>query len=188
MTVLTRDEGSAALQLARRALESAVRKERLQVPHMPSVFDEKRGVFVTIKKGGMLRGCIGLPYPIMALRDAIVEAAVSAGMEDPRFPPVWDGELAALQLEVTVLTTPEPLMGPPALRPKMVNVGRHGLIVRGWGTSGLLLPQVPEEYGWNSEEFLAHTCHKAGLPEDCWKSADAEVFTFEGQIFTEDRV
>ena len=144
-------------------------------------------MFVTIKKRGMLRGCIGLPYPIMALRDAIVEAAVSAGLEDPRFPPVREDELSALQLEVTILTMPEPLMGPPALRAEMVNVGRHGLIVRGWGTSGLLLPQVPVECGWNSEEFLAHTCQKAGLPGDCWKSADAEVFTFEGQIFTEDR-
>ncbi|HZD44169.1 MAG TPA: TIGR00296 family protein, partial [Methanomicrobiales archaeon] len=169
MTALTEGEGQAALELARRALESALRGQRIPLPTLPSVFDEKRGVFVTIKENELLRGCIGLPYPIMPLRDAIVEAAVSAATQDPRFPPVTEEELPRIQLEVTILTTPQPLMGSPAQRPEMVKVGTHGLIVKGWGSSGLLLPQVPGEYNWDSQEFLSHTCMKAGLPADCWK-------------------
>lgn len=175
----------AALTLARRALDSTLRGERLTLPPLSEHFDEKRGVFVTIKKGGELRGCIGLPYPVMLLRDAVVEAAVSAGMEDPRFPPVTASELTKLRFEVTILSVPQPLLGSPAQRPEMVKVGTHGLIVKGWGSSGLLLPQVPLEYHWDSQQFLSHACLKAGLQADCWKHADVDVLTFEGQIFTE---
>ena len=77
------------------------------------------------------------------------------------------------------------MIGEPGKRPEKIEVGRHGLIVRGRGTSGLLLPQVATEYGWDSTTFLDHTCIKAGLPERCWTNANVEVLTFEGQIFTE---
>jgi uncharacterized protein len=185
MTALSQEEGAIAVRLARQALEGAIRGERLLPLHLPPIFDEKRGVFVTLKRQGELRGCIGLPYPIMPLRDAIIEAAVSAGTQDPRFPPVNVRELSELEVEVTVLTVPQPLLGSSLQRPEMVKVGTHGLLVKGWGGSGLLLPQVPVEYNWNSQQFLTHTCVKAGLPEDCWRSDDVEVFTFEGQIFHE---
>jgi uncharacterized protein (TIGR00296 family) len=185
MQPLTEEEGLAALTLARRALESALRGDRLVLPPLSEHFDEKRGVFVTLKKGGELRGCIGLPYPVMPLRDAIVDAAVSAGTGDPRFPPVTVSEMLKIQFEVTILSVPQPLLGSPAQRPEMVKVGTHGLIVKGWGSSGLLLPQVPLEYDWDSQQFLSHTCQKAGLQADCWKHADVDVFTFEGQIFSE---
>ena len=188
MEMLTPEESRTAVRLARNAIEKAVGGERMVLPALPPIFGEKRGVFVTIKRGGNLRGCIGLPYPIKPLGEAIVEAAVSAALEDPRFPPVSRSELADLDLEVTVLTVPRPLECPPQERPACVEVGKHGLIVSGLGTGGLLLPQVPTEYGWTSREFLDQTCVKAGLRPGCWRRNDVAVQTFEGQIFDEKAV
>ena len=74
----------------------------------------------------------------------------------------------------------------PPERPGAVEIGKHGLIVRGYGRSGLLLPQVPVEWKWNSREFLDHTCMKAGLAPGCWKEDGVEFYTFEGQIFCEE--
>ncbi len=158
-----------AVRLARMAIERAVNGERMVLPPLPPVFGEKRGVFVTIKRHGLLRGCIGLPYPIKPLGEAIIEAAASAALEDPRFPPVSSLEVDDIEIEVTVLTPPRPLECPPLERPEHVEVGRHGLIVSGLGRAGLLLPQVATEYGWNSREFLDQTCVKAGLPPGCWR-------------------
>lgn len=188
MEMLTPEEGRTAVRLARNAIEKAVGGERMVLPTLPPVFGEKRGVFVTIKRQGCLRGCIGLPYPIKPLGDAILEAAGSAALEDPRFPPVSRPELADLDLEVTVLTQPRPLECPPEERPDCVEVGKHGLIVSGLGTGGLLLPQVPTECGWSSREFLDQTCVKAGLRPGCWRRSDVAVLTFEGQIFNEKAV
>jgi len=185
MQLLTNDEGAMAVRSARTAIEYAVAKRPKISQDLTPVFDEKRGVFVTLTKGGSLRGCIGFPYPVMPLGEAIVHAAKAAALEDPRFPPVTKDELAAISLEVTVLTIPEPLCGEPAKRPQQVIVGKHGLIVRGMGTSGLLLPQVATEYGWDARTFLDHTCIKAGLSERCWTSKNIEILTFEGQIFPE---
>ena len=188
MAMLTPEEGRTAVRLARSAIEKTLNGERAAPPDLPAVFHERRGVFVTIKRQGCLRGCIGLPYPIKPLGEAIVEAAVSAALEDPRFPPVSRSELADIDLEVTVLTEPRQLDCPPEERPGCVEVGRHGLIVSGLGTGGLLLPQVPAEYGWSSREFLDQTCVKAGLRPGCWRREDVAVLTFEGQIFEEKAV
>jgi uncharacterized protein (TIGR00296 family) len=185
MQLLTDDEGAMAVRSARAAIEHAVAKRPYVSEILTHVFGEKRGVFVTLTKNGSLRGCIGFPYPVMPLDKAIVHAAGAAALEDPRFPPVTKDELAAISLEVTILTIPEPLEGEPAKRPQQVIVGRHGLIVRGMGTSGLLLPQVATEYGWDAKTFLNHTCMKAGLSERCWTSKNVEILTFEGQIFSE---
>ena len=185
MKVLSAEEGAAALGLARQALEAAVRNERLTQPALPPVFSEKRGVFVTLTEKGDLRGCIGLPYPVMPLGKAIPEAAASAALQDPRFPPVEPEELPRIRVEVTVLSVPAPINGPPRDRESCVQVGVHGLIVQGHGRSGLLLPQVATEYRWTVCEFLDHTCVKAGLPPGTWRSPGTEVLTFEGQIFHE---
>lgn len=185
MKVLTPEEGAAALALARQALEAAVRNERFSLPSLPPVFREKRGVFVTLTEGGELRGCIGLPYPVMPLAQALQEAAASAALQDPRFPPVEPEDLPRIHVEVTVLSVPAPVSGPPEGREVCIQVGTHGLIARGLGRSGLLLPQVATEYCWSACEFLDHTCVKAGLPPGSWRSPKVEVLTFEGQIFHE---
>lgn len=185
MTQFTEDEGRLAVALARRTVEAAVRRAPLERTPLPPVFDERRGVFVTLTENGELRGCIGLPYPVAPLADAIVEAGSSAALQDPRFPQVRPSELPLLRVEVTVLTMPEPIPGPAERRAERVRVGTHGLMVRGQGTSGLLLPQVATEYGWTPIEFLDQTCHKAGLGAGCWRTPGVEVSTFEGQIFHE---
>ncbi len=185
MTQLSEAEGQAALALARRAVEAVVRRERFDRGALPPVFNEQRGVFVTLTENGRLRGCIGLPYPISPLADGIVEAGASAALRDPRFSPVRPAELPLLRVEVTVLTMPTPIPGPAETRADHVEVGRHGLIVRGQGTSGLLLPQVATEYGWTPAAFLDQTCIKAGLRSGCWRTPEVEVSLFEGQIFHE---
>ena len=187
MQLLTAEEGSMALRAARAAVEHVVAKRPKPSMKLTPVFSEKRGVFVTLTEHGELRGCIGLPYPVMPLGEAIDHAGSAAAVEDPRFPPVNRDELALIRVEVTVLTVPVPLDGDPAARPGRVLVGKHGLIVRGMGTSGLLLPQVATEYGWDAKTFLDHTCMKAGLSCGCWTSKNVEILTFEGQIFTEQK-
>jgi uncharacterized protein len=186
MQLLTAEEGAMAVRSARAAIEHVVAKRPETAQKLTPVFSEKRGVFVTLTKNGTLRGCIGLPYPVMPLMDAVVHAASAAALEDPRFPPVKKDELTGISLEVTILTVPVPMDGDPKKRPENIVVGKHGLIVRGRGTSGLLLPQVATEYGWDAKTFLNHTCIKAGLPENCWTQPSVEILTFEGQIFSED--
>jgi len=185
MQLLTTGEGAVAVRAARAAIENAVEKRPQGSEKLTEVFGEKRGVFVTLTKNGSLRGCIGFPYPVMPLGEALVHASRAAALEDPRFPPLTKDELSIISLEVTILTVPETVEGEPAKRPQQVVVGKHGLIVRGMGTSGLLLPQVATEYGWDAKTFLDNTCIKAGLSERCWTSKNIEILTFEGQIFSE---
>jgi hypothetical protein len=186
MDLLTAEEGAGAVQLARSVLEQKIGGRTPPLPRLGPVFDEKRGVFVTLTENRELRGCIGFPYPHLPLGEAIREAAVSAALQDPRFPCVRASELPCIKVEVTVLSVPQPMTAEPAERPGAVEVGKHGLIVRGYGRSGLLLPQVPVEWKWNSREFLDHTCMKAGLAPGCWKEDGVEFYTFEGQIFCEE--
>jgi uncharacterized protein (TIGR00296 family) len=185
MEALTDEEGVLALCLARNALEIRIAGAACEEPRLTPVFSEKRGVFVTLTRDGELRGCIGFPYPHYPLGEAIREAALSAALGDPRFPPVGPAELPRVHIDVTVLSVPELLSAAPEARPEMIEVGRHGLIVRGRGTSGLLLPQVATECCWDSRQFLDHTCLKAGLSAGCWQRKEVEVSTFEGQVFCE---
>jgi len=150
-------------------------------------FSFDSGVFVTLNKPDGLRGCIGFPMPEKKLSRAIVEGAIAAATEDPRFPPVTTKELDDIMFEVTVLTLPMEIdVSDPMEYLTKIKVGRDGLIVRHSFYSGLLLPQVPSEYGWSVEEFLQHTCHKAGLEKDFWKSGKAKIEKFEGIVFKEE--
>ncbi|MDT8357491.1 MAG: TIGR00296 family protein [Methanomicrobiaceae archaeon] len=186
MVVLTEEEGRIAVILARSALEELYRGRSERCPEpLPGVFLEPRGVFVTLEEAGDLRGCIGYPSPVMPLGQALQHAAVAAATEDPRFLPVRPEELDGIDLEVTILTLPVPLTCPPDKRPSEVRVGTHGLIVASGMARGLLLPQVATAYGWDAEEFLDHTCQKAGLPPGCWRKERTEVLVFEGQVFSE---
>jgi len=150
-------------------------------------FSFDSGVFVTLNKPDGLRGCIGFPMPEKKLSRAIIEGAIAAATEDPRFPPVTTKELDDITFEVTVLTPPVEIdVSDPMEYLTKIKVGRDGLIIRHSFYSGLLLPQVPDEYGWNVEEFLQHTCGKAGLEKDFWKSGKAKIEKFEGIIFKEE--
>lgn len=182
--LLTLEDGERAVRLAREAIETYLDERKMIQKRLSGVFAEKRGVFTTLTKHGELRGCIGFPYPIKRLDEAIIESAIAAAVDDPRFNPVRLSEMDEILVEVTVLTKPERIDAKPKDMPKHVEIGKHGLIVKMGPFSGLLLPQVAVEYNMDSEEFLSETCMKAGLPPDCWLTG-AEVYRFEGQIFKE---
>ncbi len=149
-------------------------------------FSFKSGVFVTLNNSSGLRGCIGYPLPGKKLFNALKDAAIAAATEDPRFPPVKFEELDSITFEVTVLTPPTKIeVSESKEYLSKIKVGQDGLIVKYGYNSGLLLPQVPIEYGWNEREFLEHTCEKAGLPKDYWKKEEIEIQKFEGIVFRE---
>ncbi len=140
---------------------------------------ENRGAFVTVKRRGQLRGCIGYIEGKGPVYKTVEEMAEAAAFRDPRFPPVNEKELPELEYEISVLT--------PFRKIKDVSeieVGKHGILIKkGMYYSGLLLPQVATEYGWDRQTFLEHTCEKAGLPRDAWKSKDAEIYIFSADVF-----
>ncbi len=149
-------------------------------------FSFKSGVFVTLNTSSGLRGCIGYPFPDKQLFNALRDAAISAATEDPRFPPVKFEELDSITFEVTVLTPPIKIEVSNQQEYLLkIKVGQDGLIVRHGYNSGLLLPQVPVEYGWTEQEFMEHACEKAGLPKDFWKKSETEIEKFEGIVFKE---
>jgi uncharacterized protein (TIGR00296 family) len=153
-----------------------------------SRFSFNSGVFVTLNKDESLRGCIGFPTPDRKLYQSLVDASIASATEDPRFPPVLHSELKEITFEISILTSPQVIrVKDPLEYPHKIKVGRDGLIVKWEFGSGLLLPQVPVEYGWNEEEFLGHTCEKAGAPFDYWKQKSTMVLRFEGIIFKEER-
>ena len=151
-------------------------------------FSFNSGVFVTLNSHDGLRGCIGFPMPEKKLSHAIIEGAIAAATEDPRFPSVKTNELNDIVFEVTVLTPPVEIdVSDPMEYLEKIKVGRDGLIIRHSFSSGLLLPQVPVEYGWDVEEFLQHTCEKAGLARNTWKNESVKIEKFEGIIFKEEK-
>lgn len=141
---------------------------------------QEAGVFVTLRKAGSLRGCIGRMTSRKPLADTVREMAVAAAFEDPRFPSVEAGELPIIDIEISVLG-PVSKMGSES----DLVIGRHGLYIFAFGRSGVLLPQVATEQGWGVAEFLDNVCLKAGLPRGTWKHPDAEVYLFEGLVFGE---
>jgi uncharacterized protein (TIGR00296 family) len=181
-------DGIFALKIARQTIELWVKsREKFRPEGYPKIFDEPRGVFVTIHTHPekQLRGCIGFPEPGFPLIKALVEAAV-ASTHDPRFSPLQKEELDRIIVEVSVLTRPEPIKVKNSKEyPKKIKIGRDGLIVKRGYHSGLLLPQVATEHKLNKEDFLMHTCIKAGLPPDAWLEKDVEIFKFQSLIFSE---
>jgi AmmeMemoRadiSam system protein A len=162
------------LDLAHRSIEAKLRGESVHAAAPNEHLAEARGAFTTLHLHNRLRGCIGYVMPVMPLVQTVAETAAAAAFEDPRFDPVTDDEAPDLKIEISVLTVPK------AIAPEAVVVGKHGLIIGQYGRRGLLLPQVPLEYGWDRETFLAQTCTKAGLPPDAWqRGATVEAFTAE---------
>jgi uncharacterized protein (TIGR00296 family) len=183
--MLSLEEGTLAVKTARRVIEEYVRSSRIPEVKLPESFDALSGVFVTLKEHGELRGCIGYPYPEVELKKALVDSAVNAATQDPRFPRVSSRELNQLEIEVTVLSDPELLRVKATERPKHIVVGRDGIIVEYGLYRGLLLPQVPIEQGWGPDEYLEYGCLKAGVSPDAWVDEKTKVYTFQGQIFKE---
>jgi AmmeMemoRadiSam system protein A len=173
------------LSIAHRAILSALEGQPLPdaPPALPGL-TEPRGVFTTLylrsdRKGdpqGELRGCVGYVSPIAPLYRAVAETARAAAFEDHRFLPVTKEEALKLEVSLSVLSRLFPI------HPQAVEVGRHGLLLSGGGRRGLLLPQVPVEYGWDRETFLEQTCYKAGLPPDAWRK-DATIEAFTAEVF-----
>ncbi|MHB0936489.1 MAG: AmmeMemoRadiSam system protein A [Armatimonadota bacterium] len=168
------------LQLARQSVAAAVTDGKLlTISEVDDVFRPELGVFVTLTKFGQLRGCIGFPEPALPLFQAVIHSAASAALQDPRFPAVAPVELDDLHIEISVLSPLQPATA------EEVEVGMHGLVIEHGRARGLLLPQVPVEWGWNRDEFLAHTCRKAGLHADAWREG-ASLFTFTAEVFSEE--
>jgi len=178
---LSEEEKESLLDIARTTLEQhiAERKRPGFQPLTPTL-EEKRGAFVTLHKHGELRGCIGYVEAVKPLYEAVSDMAVAASTEDPRFPPVVTDELESIDIEITVLSPLREIDDP-----ESVVVGKHGLVIRRGMRSGLLLPQVPVEQGWNREQFLDHTCLKAGLPPGTWKDNETTLLVFTGEVFGE---
>jgi AmmeMemoRadiSam system protein A len=178
---LNEEQKKFLLALARKAIErSFTGSVRFQSGTQDPVLKEKRGAFVTLKIDGELRGCIGYPLPYKPLDETIIEMAIAAASQDYRFAPLEPEEFEKTKIEISVLTQPVPVKNP-----RDVEVGRHGIIVAKGGRQGLLLPQVPVEYGWSCETFLCQGCLKAGLPKDEWQKG-AKIEVFEAQVFSEE--
>lgn len=186
--ILSDQDGETIVKTARAAVTEYLKTEKKINLHedFKSKFSYNSGVFVTLNKKENLRGCIGFPTPVKKLYQSLVDAAIASATEDPRFPQVQYEELNEISFEVTILTPPKEVkVTNPLEYTSKIKVGRDGLIVKWEFGSGLLLPQVPVEYGWNEEEFLNHTCEKAGAPFDCWKRKSTKILQFEGIVFME---
>ncbi|MFX1483109.1 MAG: TIGR00296 family protein [Promethearchaeota archaeon] len=188
------DDGIFLVNLARQTVDSVVKsRQKPMVPEdTPTHLYDKSGVFVTINsiQGNQvnLRGCIGRPYPTFPLVEATIDSAVDSAIHDPRFPAVTPQELDSIIIDLSVLTPPKKIeYSKPEELLELVKVGRDGLIASKGLFRGLLLPQVPVDWKWDTKEFLEHTCNKAGLPINMWKDPETEFMSFQAEIFGEEQ-
>jgi uncharacterized protein (TIGR00296 family) len=191
---LNQEEGEFLVKLARKAVEEYLKsRKQISVPENTSEkLLEPCGVFVTINSiehgEKELRGCIGYPYPTDPLVQAVIQSAISAATEDPRFYSLSLDELDKVVFEISVLTPPEIVkVNKPKGYPTKIKIGEDGLIIERGMYKGLLLPQVPVEWKWDQEEFLCQCCIKAGLPPDNWLLNDTKLYKFQAIIFEEEK-
>jgi AmmeMemoRadiSam system protein A len=175
-------ERRALLAAARESLAAHFEGRPPALPPAAGALGRPGGAFVTLRRAAdaELRGCIGHMEADAPLLDTVAEMAVAAATRDVRFSGVTERELPSLRIEISVLSPLAPIA------PADVEVGRHGLLVSCGGRRGVLLPQVPGEYGWDRETFLAHTCEKAGLPRDAWREPGVELLAFTATVLGED--
>jgi hypothetical protein len=188
------DDGVFLVGLARKTVDEIVKtKQQPKTPEeTPEHLRAKSGVFVTLNSISSehvsLRGCIGRPYPSLPLVEATIDSAVDSAINDPRFPAITPKELDSIIVDLSVLTPPKKIeYSKPEELLDLVKVGRDGLIAVKGMFRGLLLPQVPVDWGWDTKEFLEHTCNKAGLPIDLWKDPETEFMSFQAEIFGEEK-
>jgi AmmeMemoRadiSam system protein A len=179
---LNPDEQRRLLEIARKSVEAIVKENKpYALPEdLPASLLQDRGAFVTIKKDGELRGCIGYTEPVKALASTVRDVAAHAALRDPRFPPVAVAELPKLRYEVSVLSPMRRVFDV-----NQIKVGTHGLMIVTSSARGLLLPQVAKEFGWDRNTLLDQTAIKAGLSADAWRDKDADLFMFTAVIFGE---
>jgi len=180
--MLTETEKKLCLQIARTTIahKFQLSPETLECPQN-EVFQQKFGLFVTLHKNGDLRGCIGYIQPYMPLYEALQELAISAAFKDNRFPPLRKDEFDQIDIEISILS---PLFLVNST--EEIEVGRDGIFLQGRYGSGLLLPQVATQYGWDTSTFLAQTCRKAGVSESALKDPQTKIFRFQAEIFGEE--
>jgi AmmeMemoRadiSam system protein A len=179
--MLNQDQRTLLLRIARESIAAVLGGQRPQrAAPDDELLQRPGGAFVTITEGGDLRGCIGSIEAVAPLWLAVSNSAISAAFRDPRFPPLSPDELDRIELEISVMS---PIAEVESL--DEIAVGRDGLIIEADGRAGLLLPQVATEYGWSRDEFLAHTCRKAGLPADRWKRPGCRIERFSAEVFSE---
>lgn len=183
--MINQEDKTSLLKLARDSIETYFSKKEPAIEKTKK-FSKKQGVFVTLKKNGRLRGCIGYPQPYFPLYTAIINAARAAAFEDSRFNPVTKDELKEIKIEISVLTVPELIeVKKPEECLKKIKIGEDGLIIRGIFRSGLLLPQVFVEYKASPKQALEMLCEKAGLNHDAWENLDNKIYKFQAEIFHE---
>lgn len=186
--MLNFSQGEFLVKLARKIVDAQTKKEKIERPKLEEWMLEKRGVFTTIETypEHELRGCIGIPYPIHSLIDAIFITAREA-CSDPRFEPLGKDELEKIVIEVSVLSDPKEIKAKRS-EEYLEKIERYkdGIIIKYGLASALFLPQVWEKIS-NKEEFLANLCLKAGLSPNCWKHPNAKLFKFSVQIFKEEK-
>lgn len=176
---LSEEEKQTLRKIAREVIEHRIRNERVPKFETKSErLNEDRGAFVTLQKRGQLRGCIGNIRGNQPLHLTVAQMAEEAAFNDPRFPPVSKEELRDLDIEISALTPLRKIENV-----EEIEVGKHGIYIEKGFYSGLLLPQVATEYGWDRTTFLEHTCYKAGLHKDAWKEKDTKISIFSADIF-----
>lgn len=180
--MLSKEQRKKLLQIARQTMEAYVNTgKKLKFKEDDPLFNREMGAFVTLHRGGQLRGCIGNIIGRAPLYLTVRDMAIQASTEDPRFPPVSASELADIDVEVSVLSEPEEIDDP-----EKIEMGKHGVIVRDGFRSGVYLPQVATETGWSRNEFMSSLCsQKAGLPPDAWKTGSCKVYVFTAEVFSE---
>ena len=173
------EERRLLLRLAHQSIEAELEGRRLDLIPPNDHLAEPRGAFTTLHLHGRLRGCIGYVFATDPLYPTVAQTARGAAFDDPRFAPVTADEVPALRVEISVLSPLRPI------RADEVEIGKHGLVVTQGSRRGLLLPQVPLEWGWDRETFLAQSCLKAGLSADAWRHG-AELLAFTAEVFGEE--
>jgi AmmeMemoRadiSam system protein A len=178
---LTDEEQRILLRVVRETIERLTESKRpLSYDFENPIFRQNRGAFVTLHKNDKLRGCIGYVKAIKPLLATVIEMAEAAAMRDPRFTPVTGDEVSELDIEISVLSPVREIKDVDE-----ISVGKHGIIIEQGFFSGLLLPQVATEYGWDRRSFLEHTCRKAGLPANAWEDKKTTISIFTAQVFGE---
>jgi AmmeMemoRadiSam system protein A len=176
---LTETDKQVLIDIAKKTIECKIKKEEVPEFKIASkTLKEKRGAFVTLKKDGSLRGCIGYVEAKKPLHKTVEEMAVASAFNDPRFPPLRQDELKHLTIEISVLT---PLKQIKDI--EEIEVGVHGIYITRDFHSGLLLPQVANEYQWDRLTFLEESCYKANLSSNAWTDKNTKIYIFTADVF-----